>query len=128
MKRSGYYFYMNTNIYGDFWVCISVPLIWKGMSNIYYWIKLTFSKFRFSPKKNLKKCTNFEEQKGRRHIRGNVYICIIVFSCLSSTKLCLRFLLNCFVREIKGFYQSSFWNKVDFRDIISVSLNILAKT
>ena len=25
-KFSGYYFYMNTNIYGDFQICISVPL------------------------------------------------------------------------------------------------------
>ena len=102
-------------------------LIWKGMSNIYYWEKLTFSKLRFSRKENLKKCTNFEEQKGTRYIRGNVYIGIIVFSCLSSTKPCLRFLLNCFVREIKGFYQSSFENEVDFRDKMNVSLNILAK-
>ena len=38
-----------------------------------------------------------------------------------------RFLLNCFVREIKGFYQSSLGNEVDYRDIINVSPNILAK-
>ena len=58
---------------------------------------------------------------------GNIYIGIIVFSGLSSTKPCLRFLLNCFVQDIKGFYQSSLGNKVDFRDIMNVSLNILAK-
>ena len=34
-------------------------IIWKGMSNIYYWEKLTFSKLRFSRKENLKKCANF---------------------------------------------------------------------
>ena len=44
-----------------------------------------------------------------------------------STKPCLRFLLICFAREIKGFYQSSRGNKVDFRDIMSVSPNTLAK-
>ena len=38
-------------------------LISKGMSNIYYWEKLTFSKLRFSWKENFKKCTSFEEQK-----------------------------------------------------------------
>ena len=101
-------------------------LIWKRMSNIYYWEKLTFSKHRFSRKENLKKCTNFEEQKGTRYIRANVYVGIIVFSCLSSTKPCLRFLLNCFVREIKGFYQSFLGKEVDFRDIMNVSPNILA--
>ena len=71
----------------------------------------------------MKKCTSFEEQKVTRYIREN----IIVFSYLSATKLCLRFLLNCFVREIKGFYQSSLGNEVDFGDIMNVSPNILAK-
>ena len=52
---------------------------------------------------------------------------IIVFNCLSSTKLCLRFLLICFALEIKDFYQSSLGNEVDFRDIINFSPNILAK-
>ena len=102
-------------------------LIWKGMSNIYYWEKLTFSKLRFSRKENLKKCTNFEEQKGTRYIWGNVYIGINVFSCLSSIKPCLRSFLNCFVWEIKGFYQSYYGNEVDFRDIMNVSPNIFAK-
>ena len=58
---------------------------------------------KISRKENFKKCTSFEEQKGTRYIRENVYFGIIIFSCLSSTKPCLRFLLNCFVREIKGF-------------------------
>ena len=57
------------------------------MSSICYWEKLTFSKLRFSQKENLKKCTSFEEQKGTRYVWGNVYFGIIVFSCLSSTKL-----------------------------------------
>ena len=52
---------------------------------------------------------------------------IIVFGCLSSTNPCLRFLLICFAREIKGFYQSFLGNEVDFRDIMNVSPNILAK-
>ena len=101
-------------------------LIWKGMSNIYDWKKLTCSKLWFSPKENLK-CVNFEEQKGTSYSRGDVYIGFIVFSCLSSAKACLRFLLNGFVREIKGFYQSSFGNEVDFRDIMNVSPNIFAE-
>ena len=57
-------------------------------------------------KENLKTCTTFEEQKGTKYIRENVYLGINVFSCLSSTKSCLRFLLICFDREIKGFYQA----------------------
>ena len=58
---------------------------------------------------------------------GNVYFSIIVFGCLSSTNPCLRFLLICFAREIKGFYQSSLGNEVDFTDIINISSNALAK-
>ena len=38
-----------------------------------------------------------------RYIRGNVYFGIIAFSCLSSRKPCLIFLLICFAREIKAF-------------------------
>ena len=75
----------------------------------------------------MKKCTSFEEQKGTRYIPGNVYFGIIVFSCLSPTKRCLRFLLISFAQEIKGFYQSSLRSEVDFRDIMDVSPNILAK-
>ena len=61
------------------------------------------------------------------YIREKLYFGIIIFSCLSSTKPCFRFILNCFVREIKGFYQSSIGNEVDFRGIRNVSPNILAK-
>ena len=89
--------------------------------------KLTFWNLRISRKENLKKCTSFEEQKGTRHIRGNVYFGIIVFSCLSSTKPYLRFLLICSLREIKEFYQSSLGNEVNFTDIMNVSPNILTK-
>ena len=87
-----------------------------------------FSKLPFFRKENLKKSTTFEEQKGTRYIRGNVYFSITVFSGLSSRKSCLKFLLICFDQEIKGFYQSSLGNEVDFTDIMNVSPNILAKT
>ena len=93
------------------------------MSNIYCWEKLSLSKLLFSRKENLKKYTSFEEQKKR----GIVYFGIIVFSCLSSTKPCLRFRLICFSRKTKGFYQSSLENEVHFADIMNVSPNILAK-
>ena len=75
----------------------------------------------------LKICTSFEEQKGTGYTRENIYFGITIFSYLSSTKPCLRFLLNCFAREIQGFYLSSLGNEVDFRDKINVSPNILAK-
>ena len=102
-------------------------LISKGMSNIYYWEKLTFSKHRFSWKERLKKCNSFEEQKVTMYIWGNVCFDVIVFSCPSSTKLCFRFPIICFVWETKGFYQSSLGNEIDFTDVINVSPNILAK-
>ena len=54
--------------------------------------------------------------RAKSYIRGNLYFGIIVFSCLSSTKSRLRFLLICFYREIKDFYQSSLGNEVDFTD------------
>ena len=91
------------------------------------WRSQNLSEKFVSRRENLKKYTGFEEQNVTRYIRENVYFGIIVFSCLSSTKSCLRFLLICFAREIKGFYQSSLGNEVDFRDIMNVSPNIVAK-
>ena len=75
----------------------------------------------------MKKCNNFEEKKGTSYIWEKVYFGIIIFSCLSSAKPCLRFLLNCFVREVKVFLQSSLGNEVDFRDSMNFSPNTLAK-
>ena len=37
------------------------------------------------------------------------------------------FFLKCFVRVIKGFYRSFLGNEADFRDIMNISPNILAK-
>ena len=71
--------------------------------------------------------TNVVHWRGTRYIRENVYFGIIGFSCLSFTKPCLRSILTCFAGEIKGFYQSFLGNEVDFRDIMNVSPNILAK-
>ena len=84
-------------------------------------------KTRFSRRKNLEKCASFEEQKVTRYFPENVYFDIIVFSCLSSTKPCLRFLLICFGREKKGFYQISWGNEVDFTNM-KVSPKIPAQT
>ena len=103
----------------------NVSSFYLMLLNIYYCEKLTFSKL--IGKVNLKKCTSFEEQKGKRYIWKNFYFGIIIFSCLSSTRRCLRFLLNCFFLEIKSFYQGSLGNEVDFRDIMNVSPNSLAK-
>ena len=75
----------------------------------------------------MKICTSFEEQKGTRYIRGNIYFGVTVFSCLLPTKPCLRFLWICFTWEIKDLYQSSLGNEIDFRDIMNVSPNILKK-
>ena len=99
---------------------------------IFHWEKLTSQNLlekQISWNGNLKKCPSFEEQKvlRTRYNRGNVYFSIIVFSCVWSTKLCPRFLLICFAQEIKDFYQSSLKNQVDFRDIMNISPNILAK-
>ena len=103
-------------------------LISRGMSNIYYWEKLTFSKLVWKEiywKENLKKCSSFGKREGTRYIVENVYFGIIVFSCHSSTKLCLIFLLTWFALEIKDFYQSFLRNEADFRDIMNVQISML---
>ena len=65
--------------------------------------------------------------KSTRYICENVYFGIIFFSCLLSTKSCLRSLLICSEWEIGGFYQNPLGNEFDFRDIMNVSPNILTK-
>ena len=60
----------------------------------------------------------------KRYIRENAYFGIIIFSCLSSTKMYLRFLLNCFVRQIKGFYQSSLGNEETLPQISWLKIRI----
>ena len=42
-------------------------------------------------------------------------------------KTVFQIFLSCFLWGIEGFYQSFLGNEVDFRDIINVSSNILAK-
>ena len=59
-----------------------------------------------------------------------IFVERLVLALLSSAAFRLqniRFLLACFAWKIKGFYQSSLGNKVDFKDIMNVSPNILAK-
>ena len=58
----------------------------------------------------LEPCCSYDEEKVTRYVQGNVYFGITVFICLSSTKLCPRFLLIYFARELKNFYRSSFGN------------------
>ena len=86
----------------------------------------TYRKSKFLEKKIWRNALALKN-KNVQGIRQNLYFGISIFSCLLSTKLCPRLLVNCFVREIKGFYQSSLGTEVDFRDIMNVSPNILAK-
>ena len=88
----------------------------KGMSNNYYWENWrsqSLSEKSISRKENLKKCTSFEEQKGTRYIWGNVYFDIIVFSCFSSTKPCLKIYFNLFCsgdkKILSEFLRKSGW-------------------
>ena len=100
-------------------------LISKGIQT--FTIEKNWRSQIFSPKENLKKCASFEEPKSTTYNQGTVYFVIMLFSCLSSTNLCLRFLLTGFARKIIGFYQSSLGNDVNFTDILNISPNILAK-
>ena len=60
-------------------------------------------------------------------IFGNIFMLALSSSAVFRLQNCLRFLLCCFVGEIKGFYQSSLGNEIDLKNIINFSPNILAK-
>ena len=100
------------------------------MSNIYYWEKLTFSKLagkvNFS-KRKFKEMHQLWRAKRYTVNSGNVYFGIIVFSCFSSSKSCLRFPSIIFAWEINGFCHITWQNEVDFRDIMNLSPNSLVK-
>ena len=98
--------------------------------------------FQKKKKKKKKKERKKEKEKEKKKMQERTVVLGLKLDhywlcCLSpqNWEVCLcniliknfRFLLNCFVREIKGFYQSSLGNEVDYRDIINVSPNILAK-
>ena len=75
----------------------------------------------------MKKCTSFEQQKGTRYIFGKTFILAFLSSAVFRPQNRFSDFLSCFVRETKGFYQSSLGNEVDFRDMINVSPDILNK-
>ena len=78
-------------------------------------------KSKFLRKKICRNTLALRNKRVQGMLGKNVCFGIIIFSCLSSTKLCLCFLLDCFIRQIKVFYQSLLGNEVDFRDIMNVS-------
>ena len=51
-------------------------------------------------------------------IFGKTFYVALLSSAVFRQQDCLRFFLNCFFREIKGFYQSSLGDEVDFREIM----------
>ena len=101
------------------------------MSNTYYWEKLTLSKLvgivNFMERK-------FEEMhyvtfKGKKvqGIFGGTFILALLSSAIFRLQNHVSDLFwSCFAQDIKGFYQSSLGNEVDFGDIMKVSPNIFA--
>ena len=99
-------------------MCVLLSDVFKVFSKLVG--KVNFSERKFEEMYKLWRAKMYEVYSGKP------FFSIFSFSCLLFTKSCLRILLNCFVREIKGFYQSSLGNEVDFRDM-NVSPNMLAK-
>ena len=75
--------------------------------------------FQKKKKKKKKKERKKEKEKEKKKMQERTVVL--------GLKLDHYWLYCSFVREIKGFYQSSLGNEVDYRDIINVSPNILAK-
>ena len=101
------------------------------MSNIYYWEKpdvlKTFQKRKFLEKEIWRNVLALKSKK----VQG-ILAETFILALLSSAAFLLKtrvsdFFKISFAQEIKGFYQSSLGNDVDFRDIMNVSQNILVK-
>ena len=95
-------------------------IIWKGLSNIYYWEKLSFWNFQFSPKDNFKKRPNTLTLKSKKiqGTFGGTFILALSSSAIFGLQNCVSdFFCIVLFEGIKGFYQSFLGNEVDFRDI-----------
>ena len=98
------------------------------MSNIYLQLRRhDVLKTSVFPERKFEEMHQLWRAKRYKLYSGNVYFVIIIFSCLSPTTQGLTGLLICFARQIKGFYQRSLGNEVDFKDIMNISSNIMAK-
>ena len=86
--------------------------------------------FQFSPKDNLRKRPNALTLKSKKikGTFGGTFILALSSSAVFGLQNCVSdFFCIVLFEGIKGFYQSSLGNEVDFRDIMNVSPNILAK-
>ena len=79
-----------------------INMLSKGMSKISIEKNWHSQNFNFLGKKIWRNALALKSKKVQG-IFGENYFGIIVFSCLSSRNLCLRFLLICYAREIKAF-------------------------
>ena len=84
-------------------------------------------KSKFLRKKIWRNALPFCKSKKVQGIFWETFISALLSSAVFRLQNCRRFLVNCFAREIKGFYRSSLGNEVDFMDVMNVSPNILAK-
>ena len=75
----------------------------------------------------MKKCTSFAEQKGTMDIQGNCVILAIFSSAVIHLQNRFSDSFNLFCSGDKRLLSESLGNEVDFRYIMNVSPNILAK-
>ena len=86
----------------------------------------TCPKSKFLGKKIWRNALALKSKKVQGIIRENLILTLLSSAVFRLQNRVLNFF--CFVWEIKGFYQGSLGNEVDFRDIMNVSPNTLAKT
>ena len=84
-------------------------------------------KSKFLRKKVWRNALPFCKSKKVQCIFWETFISALLSSAVFRLRNCRRFLVNCFAREIKGFYRSSLGNEIDFMDVMKVSPNILDK-
>ena len=80
-------------------MCVLLFDVFKQLLSRKTDILKTCRKIKFLGKKIRRNALALKRKKVQGIFRKNVYFGIIIFSCLLSTKPCLRFILNCFVRE-----------------------------
>ena len=80
----------------------------------------TCRKSKFLRKENWRNALALKKKKAQGKF-GKTFMLRLLSKLFFVQKTCLIFLLNYFVSKIKGFYQSSLGNEIEFREIMNVS-------
>ena len=108
-------------------MCVLLFVVFKHLLLRKTGVLKTCGKNKFLGRKIWRNALALKNEKIQGIFGKALILALLSSAAFPSTKQWLRSRLNCFVRKVKGFCQSSLGNEIDFGDIMNVSPNILTK-